>query len=147
MQIVDQQTTIIDAESLILGRMASLIAKRLLEGERIAVVNAEKAVISGNKKRKVQEVKDYLKVGHPTKGPFHFRTPDNILRRTVRGMLPHKKSKGKKAYKRLRVYLGSPQELKDRKTESLTEAHARKLTCPYFTLGELAKEIGWKAGE
>lgn len=144
MQEVNRKTTIIDGDHLILGRMASLVAKRLLEGERITVVNAEKVMISGSKKRKVEEAKGYLEVGHPKKGPFHHRRPDKILRRTVRGMLPYKKPKGKKAYKQLKVFIGVPEKLKDRKTESLPGAHAKKLTCPYFPLGELAKEIGWK---
>jgi hypothetical protein len=31
--------------------------------------------------------------------------------------------------------------------ETLAEAHAEKLTCPYFTVGEYAKEIGWSVSE
>jgi len=134
---------IINAEGLILGRMASIIAKRLLKGEKIAVVNAEKAIISGKKKSKVREAKEFLEVGHPGKGPMHPRRPDRILRRTIRGMLPYKQPKGKQAYKRLRVFIGVPEELKNREMETIEEAQAKKLTCPYFTLGELAKEIGW----
>jgi len=134
---------IINAEGLILGRMASIIAKRLLKGEKIAVVNAEKAIISGKKKSKVREAKEFLEVGHPGKGPMHPRRPDRILRRTIRGMLPYKQPKGKQAYKRLRVFIGIPEELKNREMETIEEAQAKKLTCPYFTLGELAKEIGW----
>ena len=123
--------------------MASIIAKRLLKGEKIAVVNAEKAIISGKKKSKVREAKEFLEVGHPGKGPMHPRRPDRILRRTIRGMLPYKQPKGKQAYKRLRVFIGVPEELKNREMETIEEAQAKKLTCPYFTLGELAKEIGW----
>lgn len=134
---------IINADGLILGRMAGIIAKRLLKGEKIAVVNAEKAIISGRKKSKVKEEKEFLEVGHPGKGPMHPRRPDRILRRTVRGMLPYKQPKGKQAYKRLRVFIGVPDEWKDKKMETIEEAQAKKLTCPYFTLGELAKEIGW----
>ncbi|MEM3153427.1 MAG: 50S ribosomal protein L13 [Candidatus Bathyarchaeia archaeon] len=134
---------VINADGLILGRMASVIAKRLLKGEKIAVVNAEKAIISGEKKSKVKEAKEFLEVGHPGKGPMHPRRPDRILRRTVRGMLPYKQPKGKQAYKRLRVFIGIPDELKNREMETIEEAQAKKLTCPYFTLGELAKEIGW----
>ncbi|MEM3874395.1 MAG: 50S ribosomal protein L13 [Candidatus Bathyarchaeia archaeon] len=134
---------VINADGLILGRMASVIAKRLLKGEKIAVVNAEKAIISGKKKSKVKEAKEFLEVGHPGKGPMHPRRPDRILRRTVRGMLPYKQPKGKQAYKRLRVFIGIPDELKNREMETIEEAQAKKLTCPYFTLGELAKEIGW----
>jgi len=134
---------VINADGLILGRMASIIAKRLLKGEKIAVVNAEKAIISGKKKSKVREEKEFLEVGHPGKGPMHPRRPDRILRRTIRGMLPYKQPKGKQAYKRLRVFIGVPDELKNREMETIEEAQAKKLTCPYFTLGELAREIGW----
>jgi large subunit ribosomal protein L13 len=135
--------TVINAEGLILGRMSSIIAKRLLKGEKIVVVNAEKAVISGKRKSKVAEAKKFLEVGYPGKGPFHYKRPDRILRRTVRGMLPYKQPKGKQAYKRLKVFIGLPDELKNLEMETIEEAHAKRLTCTYFTLGEFAKEIGW----
>ncbi|MGC9345306.1 MAG: 50S ribosomal protein L13 [Candidatus Bathyarchaeales archaeon] len=147
MQTTNQTATIINAEDLILGRMASIIAKRLLRGEKIIIVNAEKAVLSGKRKSRVSEAKEFLEVGHPKKGPFHYRRPDRIVRRTVRGMLPYKQPKGKQAYKRLKAFIGTPEELKDQKTEILAEAHAKKLKCPYFTLGEFAKEIGWNPSE
>ncbi|MEM0488356.1 MAG: uL13 family ribosomal protein, partial [Candidatus Bathyarchaeia archaeon] len=74
---------------------------------------------------------------------IHYRRPDRILRRAVRGMLPYKQPKGKLAYKRLKVFIGIPDELKDAKMETIEEAHAKKLKGPYLTLGELAREIGW----
>lgn len=141
-----EEFTVINAEDLILGRMASIIAKRLLKGEKIVVVNAEKAVISGKRKSKKVEAKQFLEVGYPEKGPFHYKRPDRILRRTVRGMLPYKQPKGKQAYKRLKVFIGIPYELKDRKMETIEEAQAKKLKCPYFTVGELAREVGWSGG-
>ena len=137
--------TVINAEGLILGRMSSIIAKRLLKGEKIVIINAEKAVISGKRKSKVTEAKKFLEVGHPGKGPFHYRRPDRILRRTVRGMLPYKQPKGKQAYKRLKVFIGLPDELKNVEMETIEEAQAKRLTCPYFTLGEFAREIGWSS--
>jgi len=147
MQTTSKTVAIINADGLILGRMASMIAKRLLNGEEIAIVNAEKAVLSGKKKSKLGEAKEFLAVGSPKMGPFHYRRPDRIVRRTVRGMLPYKQPKGKHAYKKLKVFIGTPDELKDQKTETLTDAQARKLTCPYFTLDEFAREIGWNPGE
>lgn len=147
MQRTDQPATIINAEGLILGRMASIIAKRLLKGEKIVIVNAEKAVLSGKRKSKVKEAKEFLQVGHPKKGPFHSRRPDRIIRRTVRGMLPYKQPKGKQAQKRLKAFIGIPEELKDQNMETLAQADAKKLTCPYFKLAELAEEIGWNPGE
>jgi len=147
MEIISKQATIINAQELIIGRMASIIAKRLLNGEEIIIVNAEKAVISGRKKSKVIEAKEFLEVGYPRKGPFHYRRPDRIVRRTVRGMLPYKQPKGKQAYKHLKVFVGTPEEVKEHKMETLVHARAEKLKCPYFTVGELAKEIGWNPGE
>jgi len=140
-----QHQTVIDASGLILGRMASIVAKRLLLGESIIIVNAEKATISGNRLSRVREAKAFLEVGHPGKGPFHPRRPDQIVRRTVRGMLPHRLPKGQAALKRLRVFLGVPSEFKDVVFQSIPQADANKLKCPYVTVGEFAKEIGYKA--
>lgn len=134
---------VIDAKGLILGRMASIVAKRLLQGESIIIVNAEKAAISGKRLSRVREAKTFLEVGHPRKGPYHPRRPDRIVRRTVRGMLPRKKPKGQQAYKRLKVYLSTPPELNNSETQTIPEASAERLRCPYITVGELAKEIGW----
>jgi len=141
--MVAEYAVVIDAKGLILGRMASVIAKRLLQGETIIIVNAEKAAISGKRLSRVREAKTFLEVGHPRKGPYHPRRPDRIVRRTIRGMLPWKKPKGQQAYKRLKVFLGTPQEFKDKEIQTIPEANAERLRCPYITVGEIAKEIGW----
>jgi len=135
--------TIIDAKGLVLGRMSSIVAKRLLNGETIIVLNAEKAAISGKRLQIVHEAKSFLEVGHPRKGPYHYRRPDRIVRKTIRGMLPRKKPKGIQALKRLRVYLGAPIEFENKRFQTIFEASADKLKSPYITVGELAKEIGW----
>lgn len=147
MPTISKSATIINADRLIIGRMASIIAKRLLNGEEITIVNAEKAVLSGKWKSKVMEAKEFLEMGYPRRGPFHYRRPDKIVKRTVRGMLPFKQPKGKRAYKRLKVFIGVPEEFKDQKMETLEVARAEKLTVPYFTVGEFAKQIGWSTGE
>jgi len=136
-------TVIIDANGLILGRMASAIAKRLLQGESIVIVNAEKAVISGKRLSRVKEAKRRLEIGHPKKGPFHPRRPEQIVRRTIRGMLPRRKPKGQQAYRRLQVFVDVPEELKATETHTIPDAGAEKLKCPYITVGKLAEEIGW----
>jgi large subunit ribosomal protein L13 len=138
-----ENATIIDAKGLILGRMASKVAKRLLQGEAIIILNAEMAAISGKRQQIVQKAKTFLEVGHPRKGPIHPRRPDRIVRRTVRGMLPWDKPKGKQAYKRLKVYLGAPKEFDGKEIQTILDASAEKLKSPYITVGELAKEIGW----
>ena len=134
---------IIDAKGLILGRMSSIVAKRLLEGENIIILNAEKAAISGKRLQIINEAKTFLEVGHPRKGPYHYRRPDRIVRKTIRGMLPRRKPKGIQALKRLRVYLGAPKEFENNEFQTIFEASAEKLKSPYITVGDLAKEIGW----
>jgi len=139
--------TIIDATDLILGRMASVVAKRLLMGEHIAIINAEKAVISGKRKMVVRRYKERLQIGHYRKGPYWPRRPDRIVWRTIRGMLPRYKDKGKRALRRLKVFIGVPEELRGVEAQTIPEARAEKLKCPYITVGELAKEIGWRPPE
>ena len=135
--------TLVNAEGLIVGRMCSKVAKRLLNGEEVIILNAEKAVFSGKKKSKVLEAHIFLEVGAPRRGPFHYRRPDRFLRKAVRGMVPFKQPKGKNAYKRLKVFMGVPLELKDKEMITFTEASSANLKGPHFTLGEMAKEIGW----
>ena len=147
MQTTRNPVAVINAEGLILGRMASQVAKKLLNGEEVIIVNAEKSVLSGKKKSKVAEAKQFLEVGAPERGPFHYRRPDKIMRKTVQGMLPIKQQKGKAAFKRLKVFMGVPEDLKDRKADTFAEAQAAKLKGPHFTLAELAREIGWNQGE
>jgi len=144
MGIKGVRETTIDAKGLVLGRMASIVAKRLLNGERINIVNAEEAVISGKRLSIIRESKQFLEVGHFRRGPLHPRRPDMIVKKVVRGMLPRKKPRGQKALKRLRVHIGVPQELRDKEKETITEVAARNLRGPYIRVSELARNIGWK---
>jgi len=143
MDAPNKQATLVNAEGLILGRMSSKVAKKLLNGEEVVIINAEKTVISGKKKSKILEAHVFLEVGAPERGPFHYRRPDRIVRKTVRGMLPITQMKGKNALAKLQVFLGVPEELKNCKPEPVPDAQATKLKGPQFTLAELAKEIGW----
>ena len=135
---------VVDAEGLILGRMASIVAKRLLEGERIEIVNAESAVISGKRLKVIKDWKEFLEVGGRGRGPIHWRRPNTIVRRTIRGMIPHRKARGREAFRRLRVHIGVPEELASVEKESIPEAHVSKLGNRYVTVGEIAENIGWK---
>lgn len=137
--------TVIDADGLILGRMASVVAKRLLEGERIDIVNAENIVVSGRRLQIIKKRKVFLEVGgRQDKGPFHYRKPNAIVRKTIRGMLPRRKPRGRDAFGRLKVYIGVPRGLRDSEMESIADAHLKRLRGRYITMGEIAKNIGWK---
>lgn len=137
----DERTRVIDAAGLVLGRMASIVAKRLLNGERIIIVNAEKAVISGDKHMLIRQYHDYLQIGHPGRGPLHPRRPDRIIKRAVRGMLPYKQPRGREALKRLTVYIGVPPEFRGMTFETIPEADASRLKGRYMTIFELARHI------
>jgi len=138
------KVTLLNAEGLIVGRMGSKVAKLLLNGEEVIILNAEKAVFSGKRKSKVAEAHKFLEVGAPERGPFHYRRPDRFLRKSVRGMLPYKQPKGKSAYKRLKAYMGVPLEFKNKEMITFEEALSANLKGPHFTLGELATDIGWR---
>lgn len=140
----------IDASNLILGRLASFAAKRALQGEEVVVFNAENAIISGTKANIVEEAKRRLRtrtLASQYKAPTHPRRPDTYVRRVIRGMLPRRKPKGTTAFKRIRVYIGVPDEYRDKPSVRIPGAEASSLRCPRITVGELSEEIGgpWKA--
>ena len=136
--------TVIDGEGLILGRLSSMVAKRLLAGEQIELVNAEKIVVSGAKKMIIDREKEFLGVGGHEKGPVHYRQPHRIVRKTIRGMLPHRKTHGREAFRRLKVHIGVPEEFEAAEKETIEKIQARILGKRYVTIGEIAENIGWK---
>ena len=137
-------TVVIDASNSILGRLSSIVAKRLLRGESVIIVNAERAVVSGNKGSILEGYQRRLEIrtlGSKDKSPKHPRRPEGIVRKTIRGMLPWDKPKGKDAYRRLRVYVGIPEDLK---VTPQTEFRAKASgTISLITVEEIAKNIGW----
>jgi len=138
---------VIDGRNAIMGRVASIVAKLAIQGREVYVVNVESILISGNRRTAITRYKKFLEVGsvvNPEHGPIHFRRPDNIFTRTVRGMLPWREPKGKEAFHRLRAYHGCPEELKGMKPMEIPKAMATKPPAFYITLGDLAKELGWK---
>ncbi|SFM59670.1 50S ribosomal protein L13 [Methanolobus profundi] len=137
--------TIIDAEGLIMGRLASTVAQKLLAGEQIDIINAEKAVISGSKATTLREYDETLKRGKPEFGPYFPKRPDRILKRTVRGMLPYKRARGRDAMSRLKVYVGVPMEFQDKESIKIEEANMDRLSSnKYLRLGDVSKKLGAK---
>jgi large subunit ribosomal protein L13 len=139
-------TSVIDADGLILGRLASNVAKRLLEGEEIVIVNAEKALVTGGKDDVIAHFRHRRDVGSGRKGPLYPRTPHMMLKRAVRGMLPYKKPRGRAAYKRLKVHISVPKELKKAKFESI-EGASTLTTQRYMALGEVSRVLGYEVRE
>ena len=133
---------VIDASNCILGRLASNVSKELVKGKSVRVINAEKAVISGDPKYAEKSLREKFSRGDPYHGPFYPREPDQIVKRTIRGMLP-KNTKGRNALKKLRVYVSIPESLKDKKAVRVGSAENR-LKCKYTELGKIAGLLGAK---
>jgi large subunit ribosomal protein L13 len=138
--------TVIDASGLILGRLAANVAKRLLNGEEIVIVNAEKAIITGGKDDIIAHFRHMRDVGGDRKGPHYPRTPHMMLKRSVRGMLPFYKPRGRAAYKRLLVHISVPNEFRGKKFESI-EGASELSTQRYMALGEVSKVLGYEVRE
>lgn len=134
---------IVDGTNLVFGRASSQIAKKLLLGEEVHLVNAEKMVLVGNPR----QISDRYKVkrglkhkGSPEKSPKWPKVPHLLVKRMIRGMLPHKSARGKGALKRLRVYTGNPKKMEqDLKLENASYDGVSK----HMTVHELCKSIGY----
>jgi len=139
---------VLDASGQVMGRFASVIAKRLLKGEEIHVVNAEKALVTGDRAALIAEYRIKKNMGSTAsrmrgKGPYYPKRADRILRRVIRGMLPYQKPHGRAAFKRLRVYMGVPAEVGSQAAETVEEA-SHIHTAKVLELGEISRRLGAK---
>jgi large subunit ribosomal protein L13 len=101
---------IVDGENAIVGRIGSYAAKELLRGNSVIIVNAEKAIISGNHKQIIERIKNWRKKGgSSTRGPWVSKMPDMLLKRMIRGMLPWDRPRGRAVFKNLKCYVGNPE--------------------------------------
>lgn len=138
---------IIDGEGLILGRLASIVSKKLLNGEKVVVLNAEKILISGTKEwayAKYKQRIDRASISNPRRmGPKYPRRPDDIFRRTVRGMLPYRKTTGREAFKGLKVFVGVPTEYEGAEIFKVQNAEPKNII-KSIELGKVSKLLGAK---
>ncbi|EZA50841.1 hypothetical protein DMN91_001764 [Ooceraea biroi] len=145
-----EKPILIDARGHLLGRLAAIVAKTILQGNNVTVVRAEQLNISGNIFRNKLKYMSFLRKRcnvNPARGPFHFRAPSKIFWKTVRGMIPHKTQRGKDALSRLKVYEGVPPPYDRRKR--LVVPGAMRVMClkpgrKYCHVGRLSHEVGWK---
>jgi large subunit ribosomal protein L13Ae len=141
---------VIDGKGHLMGRLASIVAKNVLNGNKIVVVRCESINMSGNFYRNKLKYLKFLRLRcnvKPLRGPFHFRAPSKIFWRTVRGMVPHKSERGKAALKRLQVFEGVPPPY-DKKKKMVIPSALKVLRLKagrkHCTLGRLSHEVGWK---
>ena len=145
-----EKRIVIDARGHLVGRLASVIAKELLSGQKIVVVRAEELNISGSFARNRERYQRFLHKmtrTNPKWGPYHERAPAKMFHRAVRGMIPHKTKRGAEAMARLRVFEGVPVPFDTTKRTVVPEALRYMRLRPkrkYTVLGELASSVGWK---
>jgi len=136
--------TVIDATDLIMGRLASHVAKKSLLGEEFIIINSEKAIITGNKTQIFAKFRRFREMGTPFQGPFCPRRSKDILRRTIKGMLPSKKTRGREALQRIKCFNKVPTGLKE---TPITLEHANVLKVPntkFITLKKVSEFLGAK---
>ena len=138
---------VVDTTNHIAGRLASHVAKLLIQGNRVTLVNCEKIMYSGTRDNLIAEYRAFLEINsiiNYKHGPVHYRRPDTIISKMIRGMLPYEgKPSGVAAFKRLRAYVGSPKELKSLEKIQFEKALIRKAASNYTTMGALCRVIGW----
>ena len=146
-QVIDlSKPIVVDGTNMIAGRLASNVAKLLRKGNRVSVVNCDKIMMSGKKSSIVGEYEDFLKINsiiNYKHGPKHPRRPDTVIARMIRGMLPYEdKPSGRSDFKRLRTYIGVPQEVKGFEKIQFEKAKITRVTSKYTTMAELSRYIG-----
>jgi len=145
-----QRVKIYDAENMVVGRLGAKAAKAAILGDTVVVVNAEKAIITGKRRTVIEAFKEKFDIRtsyKPSRGPFHERRPDKMVRKMFRGMLPWPTPRGKAAYKRIKVYIGVPEQFIDSEKIVLEGAKYRSMTQKFITVEDLSHELGWRNPE
>ena len=136
----------IDASGAVVGRLSARVAKLLLANQHVEIINADKAVMAGSlsaAKENYLSRRSQKNKRHPEDSPVWPRVPNLLLRRIIRGMLPHKMRRGRDAFSRLKTYVGIPRELKGLPLEQPDAAKMRtESNNKYIELGALSKRLG-----
>ncbi|MAF36245.1 50S ribosomal protein L13 [archaeon] len=135
----------INANGLVMGRLAAYCAKQALLGEKLAIINCKDVIITGDPKRILLDVKERRNRGDAFQGPFFPRSADRIMKRVIRGMLPHKKPRGSAALDNIRCYVSIPSSIKIEDAKSVPAAKFQSTKAlKWSTLGVVGKSQGVK---
>lgn len=136
---IEREWFVVDAQGLVLGRMATEVARVLRgkhkptfaphidTGDHVIIVNADKVVLTSDKAAKKQV---YRHSGYPggiksrTYGDYLDRQPEEAVRSTIRGMLP-KNSLGRHQLRKLKVYAGPTHPHSAQQPNELPIDHAK----------------------
>ena len=144
-----EKLVVIDCKNHLMGRLASIVAKEMLSGQKIVCVRCEHINISGSFYRNKLKFLDKLRKRtntNPAHGPYHHRAPARIFHRVIRGMIPHKTHRGKCAMERLKCFEGIPEEYATKKRVVVPDAFRVTRLKPgrrFCVLGRISHECGW----
>lgn len=134
---------VINAENILVGRMATKIARLAKLGNEIIIVNCEKAAISGSKKNIIEKYVTNLHRGSTEKGPFQPKRPDRFVRRIIRGMMDYKGFRGKKDFARVKTFIGVPEEYENQISKDYNFKKSSDLErYKFMKVGEICKYLG-----
>jgi len=149
-----KKVVVIDGKGHLLGRLASVVAKELLNGQHIVVVRCEDLNISGSLFRNRLKFMSFLRK-HSNTNPrkhsqIHYRAPSKMFWRALRGMMPYKTPRGAASLDRLKVLDGVPAEY-EKKKRMVVPAALRVLRLKpqrrFCRVGDLSGKVGWNNGE
>jgi large subunit ribosomal protein L13 len=137
-------TKVFDAGGCVLGRLASQLAQEILhDDEPVKVVNAEQAIVTGEKNNVLETYRNKYHRGTERKGPHFPRAPHRLVKRTVRGMIPYDQARGRNAYERLKCYIGVPEDVDESEIQSLDDAQPKSVR-EHVTVAEISRDLGAK---
>lgn len=148
-----EKLIVIDAKGHLMGRLAARVSKEILQGQKVVIVRCEEMNKSGSLYRNKVLYFRFLNKrtnSNPSRGPFHYRSPSMIFWRCVRGMVPHKITKGKLAMARMKVFEGIPHPYDKMNRVVMPKALKYIMLKPhrkFCRLGDLAGCVGWQHGD
>ncbi len=130
---------IYDGAETVFGRLASVVAKELLKGNFVDIINCEEILVSGDKKLMAKKImtKREMGSGSSLKGPKYIRVADRLVKRMIRGMLPRDRMKGQNAFRRLKCYIGNG-EVKEEELKNVIKLEHKK-PMKYSTIKEIVR--------
>ena len=136
---------IVDFKNVVLGRASTQVAKTLLKGEDVIIVNCEKAVVKGTRSGALEKFERryaWRTKGNPVKrGPKYSRLPDRIVTWTIMHMLPDEKPSGRKPLERLKVYIGVPKSMEGKTFERIQGAENMEPK-KFLTIEQISAKMG-----
>ena len=128
-----------DRTDAVFGRLASTVAKDLLKGNSVDVINSELIIVSGDKKLFAKKIltKGEMGRGGSMKGPSYPRVADRLVKRMIRGMLPWDRSKGRAAFKNLKCYIANGSVTEEDVSKAIKFSH--KIPMKHSTIKEIVE--------